>query len=167
MSKRQKIAILGGGCGAVAAALGLTDTASRRAQFEVTIYQMGWRLGGKGAAGRAMDKGARIEEHGFHIWLGFYNHSFRMIRNVYEELNRAPGEALATFEDAFTPHNYILLQEQLQGRWHHWPLPFPENTQKPGDPGEPSLFDLFRQGVRLLAMNLSDRQMWAQIPEHQ
>ena len=53
-------------------------------RFEVTVYQMGWRLGGKGASGRGI--GGRIEEHGLHIWLGFYYNSFRMIQAAYDEL---------------------------------------------------------------------------------
>ena len=44
---------------------------------------------------------ARIEEHGLHIWLGFYENAFRLIRRCYAELNRPPGSTLATWREAF------------------------------------------------------------------
>jgi len=53
-------------------------------------------LGGKGASGRNMDHGARIEEHGLHVWAGFYENAFRMMTRCYEELGRPPGSPLAT-----------------------------------------------------------------------
>ena len=49
-----------------------------------TVAQVGWRLGGKGASGRNPDRGQRIEEHGLHIWLGFYANAFRLLRACYE-----------------------------------------------------------------------------------
>ena len=52
MAKR-KVAILGGGVSAITVAMQLTDDPAWRDQFEsITIYQLGWRLGGKGATGR-------------------------------------------------------------------------------------------------------------------
>ena len=50
-ASRQKVAILGGGMAGLTTALELTATAELRATFEVTIYQLGWRLGGKCATG--------------------------------------------------------------------------------------------------------------------
>ena len=44
---------------------------------------MGWRLGGKGASGRGVAD--RIEEHGLHLWMGFYENAFRLMRDCYEE----------------------------------------------------------------------------------
>ena len=55
----------------------LTRTEALRAKHEVTVYQIGWRLGGKGATGR---RDGRIEEHGLHIWFGYYDNAFRMLR---------------------------------------------------------------------------------------
>lgn len=45
----QKIAILGGGIGALATAAELTNDPDWQRNYDITIYQMGWRLGGKGA----------------------------------------------------------------------------------------------------------------------
>jgi len=45
--------VLGGGTGALSAAWGLTSLPNWRDDYDITVYQMGWRLGGKGASGRA------------------------------------------------------------------------------------------------------------------
>lgn len=50
----QKVAILGGGIGAISTAFLLTDPALH-GRYDVTIHCMGWRLGGKGASGRNAD----------------------------------------------------------------------------------------------------------------
>ena len=71
-----RVAILGGGAGGVTAAFELTATPDLREQYEVTVYQRGWRLGGKGASGRNQERGQRIEEHGLHMWMGFYEQAF-------------------------------------------------------------------------------------------
>jgi uncharacterized protein with NAD-binding domain and iron-sulfur cluster len=73
MSERRRVAILGGGAGSLAAAFELTATPELRERYDVTVYQLGWRLGGKGASGRRKvgDGAERIEEHGLHVWFGF------------------------------------------------------------------------------------------------
>ena len=58
----------------LAAAWRLSDPEGE--QPEVTVYQRGWRLGGKGASSRGPN--GRIEEHGLHVWLGFYDNAFRL-----------------------------------------------------------------------------------------
>ena len=63
-TKKTKVAVLGGGVSAMTAAFELTDTQELRDKYDVTVYQMGWRLGGKGASGRNAEYGERIEEHG-------------------------------------------------------------------------------------------------------
>ena len=129
-----RVAILGSGVGSMAAAFALTAPEAG-GRYEVTVYQMGWRLGGKGASGRAADTGDRIEEHGLHIWMGFYENAFQVMRRCYEELGRPAGAPLATWEDAFKPHSYIVLEEQLADGWHPWQLDFPTDADKPGDGG--------------------------------
>jgi uncharacterized protein with NAD-binding domain and iron-sulfur cluster len=80
---KQRIAIVGGGIAALATAFELTKREDLRERFDITIYQMGWRLGGKGATGR--DRKGRVVEHGLHIWFGCYENAFRMLRTAYEE----------------------------------------------------------------------------------
>jgi uncharacterized protein with NAD-binding domain and iron-sulfur cluster len=132
---KQKIAVLGSGVGSMVAAFALTAPEVRD-RYEVTVYQMGWRLGGKGASGRNADAGNRIEEHGLHIWMGFYENAFRVMRACYDELGRPPEKPLARWDDAFKPHSYIVLEEQLDdGSWHPWEFDFPTNGERPGDGG--------------------------------
>ena len=80
-------------CASIVAAYELTSTPELRERYDVTVYQLGWRLGGKGASGRNAEHGQRIEEHGLHIWFGFYENAFRVMRDAYEELGRQPGDA--------------------------------------------------------------------------
>ena len=98
---RTKVAVLGGGTGGITAAFELTATPELRERYEVTVYELGWRLGGKGASGRNAAVGQRIEEHGLHIWFGFYDNAFRLMRDAYEELGRSPDDPLSSFEEAF------------------------------------------------------------------
>jgi len=48
MSRPVRVAVVGGGCAAMAAAFELTRP-EHDGRYAVTVYQLGWRLGGKGA----------------------------------------------------------------------------------------------------------------------
>jgi uncharacterized protein with NAD-binding domain and iron-sulfur cluster len=135
-SGRTKMAILGGGAGGLTAAFELTATPELRERYEVTVYQIGWRLGGKGASGRNAAAGNRIEEHGLHIWFGFYDNAFRVMRDAYEEWGRPPGAPLATFEDAFHPCDRLVLYDRQGDGWHAFRIDMPRNFMRPGDAGE-------------------------------
>jgi len=106
MLQKKSLAILGGGTGSLVAALEIMQNPSRREHYrEIVLYQMGHRLGSKGASGRS-GPNARIQEHGLHIWMGCYDNAFRMMRRVYEELDRPAGAKLARWDEAFKPHGY-------------------------------------------------------------
>jgi uncharacterized protein with NAD-binding domain and iron-sulfur cluster len=150
-SKREKIAILGGGLGGIATALFLTHPKNpNRHRYKVTVYQLGWRLGGKCASGRNFDrgKGGRIQEHGLHIMLGFYENTFRMIRETMAEWVlpanhpwRTPNEH-DRWSKAFKPANFApLVEPGADGNWDIWPLRFPHLPGTPGD-GEAPRDDL-------------------------
>src|SRR6185312_7760027 len=94
--------------------------------YDVTVYQLGWRLGGKGASGRG--EHARIEEHGLHILLGFYENAFRVLKQAYGEVGR-------DWTQMFKKHDLVVLMEQFQGTWTPWPMNFPENCDEPGTGG--------------------------------
>jgi uncharacterized protein with NAD-binding domain and iron-sulfur cluster len=132
MAQLQKIAVLGGGAGSLSAAFYLSARPGWRERYEITVYQQGWRLGGKGASGRNAAQAQRIEEHGLHVWFGFYANAFAMIRAVYQELGRPPGAPLASWDQAFRPHDYIALAEQVGAAWRPWNLLLP---RRPGEPG--------------------------------
>lgn len=127
-----KIAVLGGGVGAITAAYELTQP-ELQGKYEVTVYQMGWRLGGKGASGRNQSEHDRIEEHGLHIWLGCYENSFHIMREVYEALGRPEGSPLATAQDAFKAHSKVVLNQKFKEKWVPWVLNTPSSDSFPGD----------------------------------
>lgn len=133
----EKIAIFGGGAASIAAAFHLSSQPDWQRRFDITVYQQGWRLGGKGASGRNAHLGQRIEEHGLHSWFGFYANAFRMMREVYDSLRRPPGTPLAGWRDAFRPQDYIVLAEQIGGAWRPWHMVLPERPGEPGDSGAP------------------------------
>ena len=132
-----KVAVLGGGVGAVTAAFELTDP-KLGGKYDVTVYQMGWRLGGKGASGRNAAEHDRIEEHGLHIWFGFYENTFRAMRACYEALDRGAEVPIRTVDDAFHPAARFGVTESRLDRWTSWVNWFPENDKVPGTmaPGE-------------------------------
>ena len=131
---KTKIAILGGGVGGITAAFALTSPDNpRRDEFEITVYQMGWRIGGKGASGRSREQHQRIQEHGLHIWLGFYENAFRAMRECYAELGRPSDAPLATWEQAFVRHGATTLEEWHDGKWKRWDEYYPQTDESPGD----------------------------------
>src|SRR6266545_101772 len=128
---RIRVAVVGGGCAALAAAFELTRP-ERGERFDVTVYQMGFRLGGKGASGRGAS--GRIEEHGLHLWMGYYENAFRLMRDCFAELGRENPDALA-FESAFSPAelNGAMDFSPASG-WLPWQVAFPAMPGVPGDP---------------------------------
>lgn len=133
--KKQKVAILGGGMGSMTTAFALTDEPGWKDKYDITIYQLGWRLGGKGASGRRADKGERIEGHGLHVWFGFYENAFRLIQKCYAELARPYNAPVATWEQAFQQQDFFVLEEFHNDRWLNWPIYLPPNDQIPGQGG--------------------------------
>ncbi|MGY0788581.1 FAD-dependent oxidoreductase [Azospirillum argentinense] len=135
---KTRVLVLGGGLGGVSAALTLTATEALREKFDVTLVSHGWRLGGKGASGRNAKQGQRIEEHGLHVFLGFYDNAFRMVRGAYAEWDEPADYAFQTWQDAFHPLYQVTLMQDIprfgKTRWHSWNLDFPERSGTPGDP---------------------------------
>jgi uncharacterized protein with NAD-binding domain and iron-sulfur cluster len=125
--------VIGGGCAALTAAFELSRP-HHQGRYDVTVYQQGWRLGGKGASGRGPS--GRIEEHGLHLWMGWYENAFRLMRMCYEELGRDPEQCrIATWRDAFKPDSFTGAMEQdRHGIWRCWRAVLPEAPGQPGDP---------------------------------
>jgi len=152
----RKIAILGGGVGALTAAYWLTEKPRFGDDYEITVYQMGWRLGGKGASGRNIDPklGARIEEHGLHIWFGCYENAFRTIKRVLDQLHASPEPPVATFRswrDAFAPNGLVVFGERAPGRtWRFWDVLYPHDGSEPGTGDVVDFWPLLRNVVSWL-----------------
>ena len=140
----QKIAVLGGGIGSLSAVLEITSDPDWKQKYDITVYQMGWRLGGKGASGRNRNMHDRIEEHGIHLWMGFYENAFRAIRKVYEEANQnklMPKSPFTCVEKAFSPMRYTPMMEEYLRKWRVWNIDWPVWPEYQGFPGDPNLSD--------------------------
>jgi uncharacterized protein with NAD-binding domain and iron-sulfur cluster len=152
--RKRRIVILGGGVGAMSAAFGLTNYPGWQEHYEVVLYSLGWRLGGKGASGRNKDAAQRIEEHGLHVWMGHYENAFRVMREAYRELGRPRNAPLATLDEAFKKQSLINLFERMPNGWVNWDLPFATNSQEPGTEGAggglPTLVTYLERGLQAL-----------------
>ena len=150
-----KIAVLGGGVGAVTAAFEITESPGWQDKYEITFYQLGWRLGGKGASGRNQEAGDRIEEHGLHMWFGYYENAFNAMRRCYEALNRDPSKPLSTCLDgknpAFKPHDLFILCQFWNAKWSQWDLKPPAiGHEVPGDGKIPPLWEVLDRLLKFL-----------------
>ena len=153
----KKIAVLGSGIGSLSAVYELIKA---NPSYDITVYQMGWRCGGKGASGRNLDPAYsyRIEEHGLHMWSGLYENAFRLMRECYDGLGRPGGSPLATVDDAFKPHSSFVLFELYKGEWLPWKITAPTNPEIPGVAGQAlnlSLWDYMGEAIQLIAKQLT------------
>ena len=126
----KRIAILGGGIGALSAAFEITNTPG----YDVTIHTLGWRLGGKCASSRGPD--GRIEEHGIHGYLGCYYNAMPMLAAIYAELARDPSAPLPTFESAIRGLDNLQMYSWNEGVPTQFAGAFPRNALFP-DPAQP------------------------------
>ena len=146
-----RVTIVGGGCAGLTAAFELTRP-EHEGLYEVTVYQMGWRLGGKGASGRGVAD--RIEEHGLHLWMGFYENAFRLMRECYAERHELfPQCRFADWRDAFRPAPDVGVADRAPEGWSFWLAHFPPGEGEPGDSdgrGPFTVVAYLRQSVMLI-----------------
>jgi uncharacterized protein with NAD-binding domain and iron-sulfur cluster len=156
--KPIRVAIIGGGCAGATTAFELTRP-EHAGRYQVTLYQLGWRIGGKGASGRG--PADRIHEHGLHLWMGFYENAFRVMRECYAELQRDPTQCrIADWRDAFTPDHFSGIADlSPSGRWLPWKVNLPPFDGMPGDPGNQlprwSIADYLARSLTLVRTLLS------------
>jgi uncharacterized protein with NAD-binding domain and iron-sulfur cluster len=137
---KPRIAILGGGAAGVTAALELSNRVDWSDHYEsITLYQQGWRLGGKGACGRGPHQ--RIEEHGLHLWFGFYENAFRLLDRCHKELDWRAAHcgqprwslAFTSVEDSFSPLEDLAVADHDGCHWRVWHADFcdDDDTDRP------------------------------------
>ena len=150
-----KVVILGGGMAGLSAAWRLSEPGWRDRFDSITVYQRGWRLGGKGASSRGAN--GRIEEHGLHIWLGSYENAFGLLRECYAELDRAttdPAAPIQTWDEALIPGDNLGLADQLGSDWLMWLGTFTRNGGLPGEPDstgrEQTVVEFTQRAIRLV-----------------
>src|SRR5690606_3160174 len=103
----------------------LSRTAELRARFDVTVVQPGFRLGGKGATGRDAQRGQAVLEHGLHMWLGFYDEAFAMMRDIYDAWDRPRTGPQRSLDAAFTPVTHVALAGGSEAAPEIWRMQFP------------------------------------------
>jgi uncharacterized protein with NAD-binding domain and iron-sulfur cluster len=173
-SQRQKIAVIGGGVGAITATYAITSIPDWDKSYDITLYQLGWRCGGKGASGRNARHHQRIEEHGLHIWAGFYENAFRLMRDCYDTMNktglRSPDAPLGTLDKAFKGLSHFFLAEDLPRgdgsvSLHPWRIDFQPNSDRPGTGGLlPTPFAYFQMLARTIA-DMIERGLAGPVPD--
>ena len=121
-------------------------------RYDITVYEMSWRLGGKTSSGRDGPE-ARILEHGLHVVFGGYHNVFDMMLGCYDALpHRGPGggHLLSHLFEALTPREYgVVGDERPPGPWHQIDLQFPVNRGVPGDAPLPKTSDLASNFIQL------------------
>lgn len=136
--KRRHVVVLGAGPAACAAAFYL---ARQKERFRVSMYTRGWRMGGKCAAGRNPDAADRIEEHGLHAFVGFYENAFRTVREVYDvagiplEVGTPPydyARGEGPFAGAFVGAADVGVMDRWKGQWRYFATPQTFNGKVPG-----------------------------------
>ncbi|WP_156690072.1 FAD-dependent oxidoreductase [Mycobacterium sp. Marseille-P9652] len=152
---RGRVAILGGGMAGLSAAWRLSEGAWRDRFDSITVYQRGWRVGGKGASSRGPN--GRIEEHGLHVWMGSYDNAFALLRECYAELDRAntdPEAPIRTWDQAFIPSDSLGIADRFGEEWLVWPGTLGRNDELPGEPNatgrELTAIDFLRRALQLV-----------------
>ncbi len=150
-----KVAIIGGGVAGLSAAWRLSEPGWRDRFDAITVYQRGWRLGGKAASSRG--RHGRIEEHGLHIWLGSYENAFWLLRQCYAELDRTktnPAAPIRTWDQALIPGDNLGLADDFGHEWLVWLGTFTRNDELPGEPRntgrEMTVMEFTRRALRLV-----------------
>ncbi|MDM0105035.1 NAD(P)-binding protein [Variovorax sp. J22R24] len=157
-SPAVRVTIVGGGCAGLSTAWQLLKLNEERAklldsdnprerrtaqewpEYAITVYESSWHLGGKGASRR--DEHGRILEHGLHVWLGFYENAFKLMRECYAQVEGegwgpdAPAGQRLThgrFDDAFAPEPHIGVASRHGGAWETWTGFLPPMKGQPGE----------------------------------
>jgi uncharacterized protein with NAD-binding domain and iron-sulfur cluster len=153
MVQKEKIAILGGGIGALTCAYELTNIPNWQDRYEVKVYQQAWRLGGKGASARNPEHYWRIEEHGPHVWFGFYFNAFRVVDDAYQycvEHQLLPEGSFMSWQEAFQPKDNAVVLDYVRDRWLWWTLNVPRRPGLPTQPSDTNLWSLIGNGLNML-----------------
>ena len=121
---------------AMAAAWRLSEPGWEAELGSITVYQRGWRLGGKGASSRGLH--GRIEEHGLHLWLGYYENAFRLCARCTPSSTASdtdPGRADPHVARGDAAHRRRSASRTATPTgWHHWVGLFTPNDELPGEP---------------------------------
>ena len=140
---KTRVTILGGGLSGLVTAFNLTAP-EQQGKYAVTVYQLGWRLGGKCATGRNQDVNQRIQEHGLHVFMGQYDNAFAMVQALYAEAAHPP---FPTWQEGYTQTPAMSLMEEVDGKWIPWVFECPVFPGIPGIDPPPSILARVVQAI--------------------
>ncbi|MCH9661545.1 MAG: NAD(P)-binding protein [Bacteroidetes bacterium] len=152
-TNKKKVVILGSGMSSLTSAYELTSYENWQDHYDITIYQMGWRLGGKTATGRGPNE--RIQEHGIHIAQGWYENAFRLIQDSYKECekhNLMPDSPFQSWDDGFDREDTTLLThfDPKTNQWIKKNIVFPSNEYIPGQGGPLPFSAIIKKAIGLV-----------------
>ena len=150
---KTRVTILGGGLSGLVTALNLTAP-EQQDRYEVTVYQLGWRLGGKCATGRNADISQRIQEHGLHVFMGQYDNAFGMVQALYAEAAHPP---FPTWDKGYTQTPAMSLMEEVDGAWIPWVFELPVFPGIAGIDPPPSFLTRVVQAIEYILHELQGR----------
>ena len=150
---KTRITILGGGLSGLVTAFNLTAP-EQQDRYEVTVYQLGWRLGGKCATGRNADHNQRIQEHGLHVFMGQYDNAFDMVQELFAEAAHPP---FPTWQQGYTQTPAMSLMEEVNGTWIPWVFDLPVFPGTPGIDPPPSFLARVVQAIEYILHELQGK----------
>ena len=150
---KTRVSILGGGLSGLVTAFNLTAP-EQQGQYDVTVYQLGWRLGGKCATGRNQDVNQRIQEHGLHVFMGQYDNAFGMVQELYAEAQHPPFK---TWDKGYTKTPAMSLMEEVDGQWIPWVFELPVFPGTPGIDPPPSFLARAVQAIEYILHEFEGR----------
>jgi uncharacterized protein with NAD-binding domain and iron-sulfur cluster len=137
---KKRAVVLGAGPAGLSAAMALIESGD----YEVHVYQMGWRAGGKCATGR--DAGHfRTRQNGSHYLFGCYHNSFALIQRAHRVLSESSAADKAeygSFFGDFVARNLLVGAQGYQRKATsepdkgYWMRYLPQNMACPGEGGK-------------------------------
>jgi uncharacterized protein with NAD-binding domain and iron-sulfur cluster len=99
----RRVVVIGAGVAGLTTAHELTRTEAARSDWTVDVFEMGHRIGGRLFSAHRPEASGRNEEHGLHVWFGFYDNAFRLAHDVWGSVRKPEGCPWSTIWDALRP----------------------------------------------------------------
>lgn len=144
----KRVTILGAGPAGLATAWELSGKKDEQGKplYDITLYDMSWRPGGKCASGRTSTPDQRIVQNGTHYVFGVYRNMFQILGEAYEILNGSASgvshnHAAWGGMDEFVPRHVMALRDACAKPYENWILPV--SCAQPGAHGQDRPLDAF------------------------
>ncbi len=129
---KRRVVVVGAGVAGLTCAHELSRTAEARRTYAVRVFEMGHKVGGRLASAHNPQRWGRNEEHGLHVWFGWYDNTFRLVDEVWRDWKRPADCPWKTVWDGLRPiwiseHGLGTGDELTVRRAHH-----PRNRDTPG-----------------------------------